>query len=254
MYMNTVFGIKQRMTEAYLGEVRTPVTKIDLYPMTVAQVKSVEKDGYIAAQVVFGKGKKNVTKSLAGHLKKSGVKTGKIREIKVDDTKNVGDAMNPSDMVSPGSVVTVVGTGKGKGFAGGVKRWGFAGGPRTHGQSDRHRAPGSIGQGTTPGRVHRGKKMAGRMGQDTVSIKNRQVVAVMGNSIWITGPVPGATGTLIKITVTDQKDAPALTFLNGYEEPKNEPPAATPTEETVPAVTSPESVPADSEINEENKT
>lgn len=222
---NTVFGIKQRMTEAYLGETRTPVTKIDLFPMTVAHVKSIEKDGYIAAQVVFGKGKKNVTKSMAGHLKKSGVKTGKLREIRIDDAKNVGDTMNPSDTVSAGSVLTVVGTSKGKGFAGGVKRWGFAGGPRTHGQSDRHRAPGSIGQGTTPGRVHRGKKMAGRMGSDTISIKNIQVVAVMGNSIWVTGPVPGATGSLIRVTVTGQKDAPALTFLNGYEAKKDTPQA-----------------------------
>ncbi len=214
---NVLFGTKQHMTEAYLGETRVAVTKINLLPMTVSQLKSVEKDGYQAAQVVFGRGKKHVIQSMAGHLKKSGVKAGTLREVAVSENQNVGDTVNPAAVVSAGSVLTIQGTSKGKGFAGGVKRWGFAGGPKTHGQSDRHRAPGSIGQGTTPGRDHRGKKMAGRMGSDTVTLKNALCIAVSGNSIWVTGPVPGATRSLIKVAVTGQKDAPALSFLNGYQ-------------------------------------
>src|SRR5258706_4146447 len=90
----------------------------------------------------------------------------------------VGDIIKVSDLFVSGDTIAVTGTSKGKGFAGGVKRWHFAGGPKTHGQSDRQRAPGSIGQGTTPGRVYKGKHMAGRMGSDTVTVKNIKVVSV----------------------------------------------------------------------------
>src|SRR3970040_834853 len=103
-----------------------------------------------------------------------------LREIRVDASPDfkVGDVITLSDIFKKGDEIAVTGTSKGKGFAGVVKRWKCAGGPRTHGQSDRLRAPGSIGQGTTPGRVYKGKKMAGRMGQDTVTIKNLVVVDV----------------------------------------------------------------------------
>nr|AKQ03264.1 50S ribosomal protein L3, large subunit ribosomal protein L3 [uncultured Microgenomates bacterium Rifle_16ft_4_minimus_37906] len=98
-----------------------------------------------------------------------------------------------------GDIIQVTGTSKGKGFAGVVKRWHFAGGPRTHGQSDRERAPGSIGQTTTPGRVLKGKKMAGRMGGERVTLKNLQIVSVNPetNEVEISGPVPGVTGGLL---------------------------------------------------------
>lgn len=217
--INTIFGTKQRMVEAYVGVNRVPVTRIDLVAMTVSQIKSFEKDGYTSTQVVFGKGKKNTSKALAGHLKKASVKAGQLREIEFSENQTVGAAISPADVVAPGAVVSIVGTAKGKGFAGAVKRWGFAGGPKTHGQSDRHRAPGSIGQGTTPGRVHRGKKMAGRMGGQTVTVKNALCVAASGNSIWVTGPVPGNMNGLIKIMVTGTKEVPELTFLKGYEKP-----------------------------------
>lgn len=98
-----------------------------------------------------------------------------------------------------GDLVKVTGTSKGKGFAGVVKRWGFAGGPRTHGQSDRERAPGSIGQSTTPGRVYKGKKMAGRMGQETATLKNLEILEVLENSLLIKGLVPGVKGTKLTI-------------------------------------------------------
>jgi 50S ribosomal protein uL3 len=115
----------------------------------------------------------------------------------------------------PGTILKIQGTTKGKGFAGVVKRWGFGGGFKTHGQSDRWRAPGSIGQGTTPGRVHKGKKMPGRMGGTTHTVKNSLVVAVKDHFIWVTGPVPGNTGSSLTLTQTGQKDAPTLSFLTG---------------------------------------
>ncbi|MEK7498042.1 MAG: 50S ribosomal protein L3, partial [Patescibacteria group bacterium] len=98
-------------------------------------------------------------------------------------------------------------TSKGKGFAGGVKRWGFSGGPATHGQSDRLRAPGSIGQGTTPGRVLKGKHMAGRMGQDTKTIKNLRVLKIDAEKgeILVLGPVPGRIGGVVSIRRTSEK-------------------------------------------------
>lgn len=106
----------------------------------------------------------------------------------------------------PGTVVLIRGKSKGKGFAGVVKRWGFAGGPRTHGQSDRHRAPGSIGQGTTPGRVRKLKKMAGRMGGEGKAVKNSLVVSVSGQSIWVTGPVPGGKNAPLTLTLTGTRE------------------------------------------------
>lgn len=215
--MTTIyFGSKNKMSEAFLGEERVAVTRLDLFPMRVAAIKENAKKGTKSTQVVFGREKKHSSKSIMGILKNSGVKSGTIREIPFSEGIQVGQTLSAQDTIKPGTVISIQGTTKGKGFAGVMKRWGFAGGPRTHGQSDRGRAPGSIGQGTTPGRVHRGKKMAGHMGQDTHTTKNVTVVAISGNSIWITGPVPGAIGTQIKITVTGQSEAPKLTFLNGY--------------------------------------
>ena len=204
--MKVIYGKKIGMGEAYLGDTRRGVTKIALYPMTVSQLKSVEKDGYAAMQVGFGAPKK--------HTKR---KVNKNREIVMAEGMEVGAVISPKDVVSVGSVCNIQGTSKGKGFAGVVKRWNFAGGPRTHGQSDRLRAPGSIGQGTTPGRVHKGKKMAGRMGSDTVTTKNALVVSFneSDNSVWVTGPVPGARHSLVKLTVVDQKDFGTLSYLSG---------------------------------------
>lgn len=201
-----IYGKKIEMGEVYLGETRRGATKIALYPMTVSQLKTVEKDGYAALQVGFGKPKK--------HSKRT---VGKNREITFAEGLEVGSVIAPKDVVSVGSICDIQGTSKGKGFAGVVKRWNFAGGPRTHGQSDRLRAPGSIGQGTTPGRVHKGKKMAGRMGSDTVTVKQSMIVSFneADNTIWVTGPVPGARHSLVRIEVVDQKDAGVISYLTG---------------------------------------
>ena len=203
---NVIYGKKIAMGEAYLGDTRRGVTKIALYPMTISQLKTVEKDGYAAAQVGFGAPKKHTRRTV-----------GKNREIAAIADMQLGAVINPKDVISVGSVCDIQGTSKGKGFAGVVKRWNFAGGPRTHGQSDRLRAPGSIGQGTTPGRVHKGKKMAGRMGSDTVTVKQSIVVAFneADGTVWVTGGIPGARHSLVRLTVKDQKDFGTLSYISG---------------------------------------
>jgi large subunit ribosomal protein L3 len=237
---NVIYGKKIAMGEAYIGETRRGVTKIALSPMTVSQLKSVEKDGYEAVQVGFGAPKKHTRRTV-----------GKNREIAASEGLQVGSVISPKDVVSVGSVCNIQGTSKGKGFAGVVKRWNFAGGPRTHGQSDRLRAPGSIGQGTTPGRVHKGKKMAGRMGSDTVTVKKSLVVAFneADNTIWVTGPVPGARHSLVRLEVMDHQDFGTLTFISGGLTKVEDKPV----EETVvtePVATVDETVETTSEVKE----
>lgn len=200
--------------------IRFPVTVVKTGPNIVIQVKTKEKDGYSGVQLGFGTRKiKNTTKPLLGHLKgameKQKVKSEKqnmaprfLREVRVegDIEYKVGDLVNVPDVLKPGDFVQVTGVSKGKGFAGVVKRWRFAGGPKTHGQSDRLRAPGSIGQGTTPGRVLKGKKMAGRMGQEKVTIANLTVLKVdeEKGELWLSGPVSGARGTLLIVKKTGE--------------------------------------------------
>jgi len=195
------------MSSIYVESVRVPVTRVTLGPCVVTQVKKVEKDGYWAVQLGFGIKKiKNLTKPLQGHLKsviKDKTSPRYLREIRSEKEPEfkVGDQIKVSEIFKKGDVVAVTGTSKGKGFAGVVKRWGFAGGPKTHGQSDRQRAPGSIGQGTTPGRVHKGKHMAGRMGNDRVTVKNLFIVDINPETheIAISGALPGAQGKLLLI-------------------------------------------------------
>lgn len=200
------------MGEAYLGDARYGVTKIVLYPMTVTQLKTQEKDGYVSVQVGFGAPKKHARRKLG-----LPAQAGKNREISSLEGLELGVVIQPKDVISVGSICDIQGTSKGKGFAGVVKRWNFAGGPRTHGQSDRLRAPGSIGQGTTPGRVHKGKKMAGRMGSDTVTVKQSLVVAFDDSTgtVWVTGPVPGSRHSLVRLTVKDTKDPATLAYISG---------------------------------------
>ena len=210
--INTILAEKGRMSQTFVEGRRVPVTKVMAGPCVVTQIKKEDKDGYWAVQLGFGEKRiKNVTKPLQGHLKKSQKSKLKsqnslpryLREVRLEKEPEltVGDTIKASDIFRVGDIIQVTGTSKGKGFAGVVKRWGFAGGPRTHGQSDRERAPGSIGQTTTPGRVFKGKKMAGRMGGERVTLKNLQVVSVNPetNEIDISGPVPGIPGGLLAI-------------------------------------------------------
>lgn len=193
------------MTRVYseLGQA-TPVTVVEAGPCKVLQVKSEATDGYDAIQVGFSNKKASrVNKAIAGHLKKS--KSDGfyfIREFRVTNPSSyeVGQEISMDTILKVGDLVDVQGTSKGMGFQGVIKRHGFAGGGAGHG-SKFHRAPGSIGCSATPGRVVKGKKMPGRMGNDTVLRKNVIVVDVRSedNVVLLKGPLPGAKNGLLKI-------------------------------------------------------
>lgn len=206
---------------------RVPVTEIAVTENVVLQIKNTDSDSYAAIQLGAGVKKKPI-KSALGHAKKAGQKSAplKIREVSVkdisaDDMPKLGDFVGVDAVFKPGDMVEVTGVSKGKGFAGGVKRHGFKGGPKTHGQSDRHRAPGSIGQGTTPGRVYKGKRMAGRMGTETVTVKNLTVVDVDNElkKLYVSGLVPGHKNSWVYITRIgeDKKFVPLLSVVQREE-------------------------------------
>lgn len=178
----------------------TPVTVIEVGPNYVTQIKTPETDGYTAVQLGYGTAKR-LTKAERGHLKQL-PPLRHLREFQATDLSdiNVGQQVDVG-IFAPGDLVDVIGTSKGKGFAGAVKRHHFRGGPKTHGQSDRHRAPGSIGATTTPGRVLKGTRMAGRMGGERVTVKNLRVVRSdpSRNLLLVAGAVPGPRNGLVMI-------------------------------------------------------
>nr|WP_329955644.1 50S ribosomal protein L3 [Desulfomarina profundi] len=200
-----ILGKKIGMTRIYseLGQA-TPVTVVEAGPCKVLQVKSEDTDGYNAIQVGFSEKKASrVNKAVAGHLKKSGSEGFYfIREFRVSDPEKyeVGQDITLDAVFKVGDLVDVQGTSKGKGFQGVIKRHGFAGGGAGHG-SKFHRAPGSIGMSAYPGRVVKGKKMPGRMGNDTVLKKNVIIVDIRSddNVVLLKGPLPGAKNGLLKI-------------------------------------------------------
>lgn len=202
--MNALIGEKQYQIQGFLQDgTRVPLTVISAMGNMVTQIKTSDKDGYNSIQLGFDI-KKKPNKATLGHSKKAGLEQTPrfFREIRADETQNLelGSQVNPSDIFKPGDIVDVTGISKGKGFAGVVKRHGFAGGPRTHGQSDRERAPGSIGQTTTPGHVYKGKRMAGRMGHEKVTVKNLQVLEITNDGLLlIKGLVPGGKNTLVVV-------------------------------------------------------
>jgi len=200
-----IIGKKIGMTQTFdeKGTV-SPVTIITAGPCVVIQKKSMEKDGYAAVQIGFQEEKevKNVNRPIQGHFNKVGVPPVKfIREFPIDEQSEVkeGDQFFV-DMFSVGDKVDVIGTSKGKGFAGVIKRWGFKGGKATHG-SMFHRKPGSIGASAYPARVMKGKKLPGQMGNKRVSIKNLTVIEAdkEKNLLVVTGAVPGAAGGYLLI-------------------------------------------------------
>jgi len=201
-----ILGIKLGMTRIFDEEGNViPVTAVLAGPCKVIQIKTKENDGYSSVQLGIGE-KKRVNKPLQGHLKKWGVESipKYIREIRVDEDlkkEEIGDEIRVEDVFEKGENVKVSGISKGKGFQGGVKRWGFAGGPKTHGQSDRWRALGSIGASSFPSRVWKGQKMAGRMGNEKVTIRNLKIMDIMKdeNILLLKGSVPGPKGGLLII-------------------------------------------------------
>jgi large subunit ribosomal protein L3 len=194
-----------------------PVTIIEAGPCFVTQIKTTESDGYNAVQVGFGETKeRRLTGGQKGHLGLLKSKKNKqrkksanipavryLREFRTKDADNfeVGQALTV-EQFAEGELVDVVGKTKGRGFAGVVKRHGFAGGVRTHGQSDRHRAPGSVGSTSNVGHVFKGKRMAGRMGNDRYTAQNLTIMRIDAdkNLIAVKGAVPGVKGGLVLIS------------------------------------------------------
>lgn len=202
--IHTIIGKKLGQTQGFLENgTRIPMTTIMVGGNVVSQIKTIEKDGYEAVQLGFGSTKK-ADKPTQGHSKKAGLKETPrfFKEVKADKLEGIetGAVVNVAEVLEAGDRIDVTGTSKGKGYAGVVKRHGFHGGPKTHGQSDRHRAPGSIGQSTTPGRVYKGKRMAGRMGNEQVTVKNLEVIEINGEELLIKGLIPGAIGSIVTIT------------------------------------------------------
>ena len=200
-----LIGKKVGMTQIFdeTGAV-VPVTIIEAGPCYVTQVRLPEQDGYSAVQLGFEEIKpKRLTGGQLGHLKRNNLPPLRfLREFRAKDPElNEGDKLTVGEVFSVGEQVDVIGTSKGKGFQGTVKRYHFRGGPKTHGQSDRQRAPGSRGSGTTPGRVYKGARGAGHMGSDRVTVQNLKVVLVDGerNLLGVRGAVPGAKGGLVLI-------------------------------------------------------
>ena len=186
-------------------------TVLEVGPCPITQIMTESRDGYSGVQVGFGEAPAwRVNKAERGHSGANGplkhlavfrVGSEELGEVEV------GAVINASEIFSVGDRVDVQGISKGKGFQGPVKRHGFRGGPRTHGQSDRHRAPGSVGAGTTPGRVLKGTRMAGRMGGETTTSINLQVVNVNPDRhlVFVKGSVPGATNGLVRIRQTKRR-------------------------------------------------
>ena len=191
------------MTSVFSAEGKNvPCTVIEVGPCVVTQVKTVEKDGYAAIQVGFQEAKeKNTSGPLKGHFKKAGTTPKRhLAEFRgFDKELNLGDTLTV-DLFEGTSFVDVVGTSKGKGFQGVMKRHGFGGvGESTHGQDDRQRAPGSIGACSYPAKVFKGMRMAGQMGGDRVTAQNLRVLKVIPehNLLLIKGSVPGAKGSIV---------------------------------------------------------
>lgn len=199
-----IMGKKLGMTRVFTEDGRwIPVTVLEAGPCTVVQRKTLENDGYEAVQLGYGEIKeRHVKKPLKGHFTKAGVDPQrKLREFRIDATSELkpGDQIG-ADIFQQGDRVDVIGTTKGKGFAGVIKRHGFGGGPGGHG-SHFHRAPGSIGQSADPAKVVKGKRLPGQMGNKRVTIQNLEVVTVDSekNLILVRGAVPGATGGSILV-------------------------------------------------------
>ena len=201
-----IIGKKIGMTQIFNAEGKVvPVTVVEAGPCTVVQKKTVDTDGYEAVQLGFGEVKeKHVTKPLKGHFAKSGVELRKVlKEFRLDEiTLNVGDEVK-ADVFAEGEKVDVTGISKGKGFAGTVKRWGTHRGPMTHG-SGYHRGPGSMGACSSPSRVFKGKRLAGHLGCEKVTVQNLDVVRVDmdRNLILVKGAIPGPKGGIVTIKNT----------------------------------------------------
>ncbi|MBI4236658.1 MAG: 50S ribosomal protein L3 [Chloroflexi bacterium] len=201
-----LLGTKMGMTQYFQEDgAVSGVTALTVGPCTVTQVKSAMPDGYEAVQLGYQEAPaRQLTKPQRGHLAKNGLGLFRhLREVRAltSPPPTVGTVITVDQVFQPGEEVDIIGISKGKGFAGGVKRWHFHGGPKTHGQKDRWRAPGSIGATTTPGRVLKGLRMAGHMGARRVTQKRALIVGVDAgrNLLFLRGSVPGAANGVVLI-------------------------------------------------------
>ncbi len=197
-----LLGRKIGMTTYYHDDgTAESVTAVEVGPCVVTQVKTEARDGYEAVQIGFTVARK-LNSPETGHQGRSGSRFSHLQEFSVGDLSEfeVGQELK-ADIFEVGETIKVIGTSKGRGFSGVVRRWNFKGGPKTHGQSDRHRAPGSIGAGTSPGRVWPGTKMPGHYGVDRVTVKGLKVVAtdVDKNVVLVRGSIPGAKNGIVRI-------------------------------------------------------
>lgn len=202
--LNTLIGKKVGMTQVFDKENRlVPVTAIEVGPCSIVQVKTAETDGYNAIQIGFGKKKlTRLTKPMEGHFKKAAVTPAQeLVEVRADaaPSQKVGEILNAS-LFSEGQFVDVIGTTKGRGFQGVMKRHNFGGGPAAHG-SMFHRRGGSFGMRQTPGHIFRGKKMPGHMGDVRRTQQNLEVVKVIvdKNIILLKGSIPGANDCVVYV-------------------------------------------------------
>ena len=203
--MPGLIGKKIGMTSVFGADGKNiPCTVIEAGPCVVTQIRTVEKDGYAAVQLAYDEmSEKHASKALKGHFEKAGTTPKrKLVEFKADFAKELqlGDTLTVADVFEGVQFVDVVGTSKGKGFQGVVKRHGFAGvGGTTHGQHNRLRHPGSLGASSWPSRVFKGMRMAGQMGNERVKVFNLEVIKVMpeNNLIVVKGSVPGAKGSYV---------------------------------------------------------
>ena len=203
--MPGLIGKKIGMTSVFGADGKNiPCTVIEAGPCVVTQIRTVENDGYAAVQLAYDEiSEKHASKALKGHFEKAGTTPKrKLVEFKADFAQELklGDVLTVADIFSDVQFVDVVGTSKGKGFQGVVKRHGFAGvGGQTHGQHNRLRHPGSLGACSWPSRVFKGMRMAGHMGNERVKVFNLEVIKVMpeNNLLVVKGSVPGAKGSYV---------------------------------------------------------
>ena len=205
MSINFLIGRKIGMTRIF-DDFGTdyPVTILEAGPCAITQVKDINKEGYSAVQIGFmSKSKKHIKKAEKGHFDKAGVAVQNfVKEVRLNEVNDVKLGQKIfADIFKTGDFVSVAGISKGKGFAGHMKRHGFSGGRASHGKNSVMRKAGSVGAGTSPGRVWAGTKMAGRMGNEKVSIKNLEVTRIEkdNNLVFIKGAVPGADNGILYI-------------------------------------------------------